>query len=212
MGSPSKEKDHRNDEKQVNVQISNGFWMARTECTQEQWKSVMGSNPSRLTWSRDLPVDTVSWDAAQAFIVKLNELRPLKGWRWVLPTEAQWEYACRAGTQTAFAFGDTLPASQANFGGRRRTTDPVATHGVNAWGLYDMHGNVWEWCADWYAKKLPGGEDPVGPSIGTYRVVRGGCWGHQSADCRSACRSWSYGPDFHCDFLGFRVAVVSTER
>jgi len=143
-----------------------------------------------------------------------------EGWVYTLPTEAQWEYACRAGTTTATAFGDSLSSKQANFNGDYpyggaskgpnlgRTTD-VGSYPANAWGFHDMHGNVWEWCSDWYGDYPDGSaSDPVGPSAGSDRVLRGGRWDFHGQNCRSANR-YRYGPDFRRYDLGFRVGFSS---
>jgi formylglycine-generating enzyme required for sulfatase activity len=222
MGSPKSEKDRQDDEHQVLVRLTQGFWLAETECTQGQWQAVMGSNPSDFKGPK-LPVETVSWDDAQEFIAKMNGLKVLPtDWKWALPTEAQWEYACRAGTPTAFAFGDSLSSRQANFNGNypygggakgpylKQTVD-VGSYPANGWGLHDMHGNVWERCADWYGEKLRGGVDPTGVSTGTDRVFRGGGWYFIGGGCRSAYRSGDP-PDSRGYDLGFRLAAVPAGR
>lgn len=220
MGSPAGEADRSDYEAQVQVRLSKGYWMAATECTQGQWSAVMGSNPSHFTGSKDLPVEMVSWEDCQSFITKLNSSAGLPtGLKFALPTEAQWEYACRAGTESVFSFGDTLTSSQANFDGnypygstRKGTflekTSKAGSYSANAWGLYDMHGNVWEWCQDaWDAiSKLPGGTDPLGTS-GSYRVDRGGGWGDYGHFCRSSYRNW-YDPGERSSFQGFRPVAV----
>jgi formylglycine-generating enzyme required for sulfatase activity len=189
--------------------------MATTEVTQKQWEAVMGDNPSFCVGD-DLPVETVTWEQAAEFCRKLS----LKeGGKYRLPTEAQWEYACRAGTTTPFCTGATISTDQANYdgnhtyaGGRkgefREATTAAGSFAPNGWGLHDMHGNVWEWCADWYSE-YPQGDvtDPTGPASGDRRVSRGGCWVNFPAVCRSANRagvvplSWN----FH---TGFRVVRV----
>jgi formylglycine-generating enzyme required for sulfatase activity/serine/threonine protein kinase len=216
MGSPAEEKDRSRNENQVQVRISQGFWMGQTEVRQGQWKSVMGSNPSNVKGD-NLPVEQVSWEDVQAFIVKLNQSTPLQeGWRYALPTEAQWEYACRAGTSTAFGFGKSLSSREANFDGDSPQpylgkTSAVASYKPNGWGLHDMHGNVWEWCADlhgvWIGERLVGGTDPVGTSTGSNRVLRGGSWSSNGCNCRSAFRYW-LDPGLRDIHLGFRLAVV----
>ena len=168
MGSsPDEAKTKRYDETQHQVTLSHGFWMLETEVTQKMWESVMKTNPSKFK-SIKLPVEQVSWNDCQEYIKKLNDLGVApKGYRFSLPTEAQWEYACRAGTTTAYHFGDTLTKEQANFSesvGVGRTSD-VGSYPANAWGLYDMHGNVWEWCLDRYGDYPSGAvTDPVGSS------------------------------------------------
>lgn len=220
MGSPAGEEDRSEDENQVEVTLSKGFWMARTECTQAQWEKVMGDNPSEFQGA-DLPVEQVSWDDVQKWLAKMNSDQPLpEGWKWVLPSEAQWEYACRAGTKTVFAFGDSLSSEQANFNGEYpyggaaeakylEKTAKVGSYGANEWGMYDMHGNVWEWCADGYAESLKGGRDPMGSEGGSYRVIRGGGWFGNAIGCRSADRN-GYAPTDRSDDLGLRVALSST--
>jgi formylglycine-generating enzyme required for sulfatase activity len=221
MGSPTSEKDRSDVEDQVQVRISKGFWMGQTEVTQGQWAALMGSNPSNFK-GNDLPVESVSWNDAQAFITKLNQSVPLPaGWKYALPTEAQWEYACRAGTESVFSFGDRLNGTQANCNGNfpygmsgkgpsLGRTYVVGNYAPNAWGLYDMHGNVWEWCADWYGEKLPGGSDPVGARSGADRVIRGGSWKFLASFCRAAFRHYNI-PSILSDNLGFRLAIVPSK-
>jgi formylglycine-generating enzyme required for sulfatase activity len=211
MGSPETENERWNDdEDQVHVTLTKGFWMAKTEVTQAQWRAVMGKNPSHFKGD-DLPVETVSWDDAQEFIKKVNGSGEIpEGGKVCLPTEAQWEYACRAGEKGPFSGGtlDQVAWYNENSGGK---THPVGTKKSNAWGLHDMHGNVWEWCADWYDDSLRGGTDPSGPSSGVYRVYRGGSWGGLAARCRAAYRL-RYSPDFRYYYLGFRPALVPSEK
>jgi formylglycine-generating enzyme required for sulfatase activity len=208
MGSPPDEMDRQRNENQVKVQLSKGFWLAQTECTQAQWVPVMGSNPSYFKGD-DLPVEKVSWEVVQQFITKLNEAKILPaGWKAALPTEAQWEYACRAGTKTAYGFGKTLTAKQANVAFALKKTKAVASYAANPWGLHDMHGNLWEWCGDWLGEKLPGGTDPTGAPSGTARVDRGGAWGDRPSNCRSALRGGCY-PGTDVNSLGFRVALIA---
>ncbi len=215
MGSPQDEEWHRPDEVLHRVTLTKGFYMGATEVTQGHWKAVMGKNPSFFTGD-DLPVETVTWDQAAEFCRKLSE-KEQKPYR--LATEAEWEYACRAGTTTPFHTGEMISPDQANYdgnrtyaGGRkgvfRESTAKAGSLPPNPWGLHEMHGNVWEWCADWYAE-YPKGEatDPAGPANGDRRIFRGGCWINFPAVCRSANRakvapvSWN----FH---LGFRVVRV----
>jgi formylglycine-generating enzyme required for sulfatase activity len=212
MGSPPAEEWHREDEVLHRVTLSKAFYMGTTEVTQEQWKALMDENPS-FCIGDELPVETVTWKQASEFCHKLSEK---EGKVYRLPTEAEWEYACRAGTSTPFHTGKTIRPDQANYDGTqtyaggpqgafREETTKAGQFAPNAWGLHDMHGNVWEWCSDWYAK-YPAGEftDPTGPAQGDRRVIRGGCWVNFPAVCRSANRghvpplSWN----FH---LGFRV-------
>jgi formylglycine-generating enzyme required for sulfatase activity len=219
MGSPASEADRSEDEQQVRVTLSHSYWMGRTEVTQAQWSAVMGSNPSNFKGDK-LPVETISWSDADVFVKKLNAQVPLPGgWVWALPTETEWEYACRAGTTTATAFGSSLSSEQASFHGAypygsaskgrylEKTCD-VASYSANEWGLHDMHGNVWEWCADAWdgTSKLPGGTDPRG-SAGSSRVIRGGSWFSGGHGCRLARRSWN-DPGNSGNDLGVRVAAV----
>jgi formylglycine-generating enzyme required for sulfatase activity len=217
MGSPDSETGHDDDEKQARVTLT-GFWMAETECTQAQWQAVMSSNPSKFK-GQQLPVETVSWEDVGAWVTKAgSSARVPSGWRLALPTEAQWEYACRAGTTTAFSFGDKLNGKEANCDGTvpygttakgtyLQKTCEVRSYRANAWGLHEMHGNVWEWCADWYGETLAGGTDPAGPTTGVLRVLRGGSCGGDAAGCRAAHRGGLVPGFRNCD-LGFRPALV----
>ena len=213
MGSPAHEKGRGGDETQRQVTLSHGFWMLETEVTQDMWESVMSNNPSRFR-GRKLPVETVPWNDCQEYIQKLNVLLAgtpgaPRGYRFSLPTEAQWEYACRAGTTTAFHFGDTLDRNRANFIATR--TADVGSYPANAWGLHDMHGNVWEWCLDWYGP-YPWGNamDPVGTSSGSTRVFRGGGWFSDVDLCRSATRR-SREPSIRNSSYGIRLSLIRAE-
>ncbi len=193
------------------VTISKGYYLGKYEVTQAQWEAVMGTNPSK--WKGpELPVEQVSWDDCQGFLKKLSEKAKiqLKGRMAALPTEAQWEYACRAGTKTRWSFGEKDAgigeyAWHGDNGGGQ--THPVGQTKPNAWGLYDLHGNVWEWCQDW---AVPYGKDnavdPAGPASGDKRGLRGGCWGNNALECRSAIRI-SYPPASRNHFNGFRAAL-----
>jgi formylglycine-generating enzyme required for sulfatase activity len=206
MGSASSEVDRSSDERQVEVSLSQPFWLAKTEVTQAQWEAVMGSNPSRLK-GPNLPVENVSWEDAQAYLTKLNEKGVLPdGWKFALPTEAQWEYACRAGEKGPYS-GGTLDEVGWYGDNSGNQTHEVGQKKPNAWGLHDMHGNVWEWCADWYEDTLKGGADPAGPSSGVHRVRRGGSWGYDASFCRAADRRRDY-PGNRGNVLGFRPALV----
>jgi len=215
MGSPSSEKKRDSDERQHEVTLTKGFYMQATEVTQGQWHAIMGKNPSLFKNCGDnCPVEEVSWNDVQDFIRKLNQKEGANKYR--LPTEAEWEYACRAGSTTAFANGGiielkcghdpNLDAMGWYCGNSGRKTHPVAHKNPNAWGLYDMHGNVWEWCQDWKGG-YPSGQvtDPKGPSSGKYRVLRGGGWNDSARICRSANR-FRRSPDNRSYYLGFRVA------
>jgi formylglycine-generating enzyme required for sulfatase activity len=213
MGSPGKEKGRGDDEHHRKVTISKGFFMGAHLVTQEQWKAVMGDNPSEFKGEKNLPVDNVSWHDCQAFLKKLTE-KDKKPYR--LPTEAEWEYACRAGTTTPFHCGDTLATDRANYNGNflygngkkglyREKTTSVAVFPANAWGLHDMHGNLWQWCNDWHAgysaKDLT---DPQGPKTGKNRILRGGAWGSHPVYCRAANRNFA-DPAQRTEYYGVRV-------
>jgi len=215
MGSSGDEPGRHPDEVQHRVVISRGFYMSATEVTQGQWQRVMGSNPSQFDACGDrCPVETVSWEQAHEFIRALNDRK--ENGRYRLPTEAEWEYACRSRTASAFAFGDCLSPDLANYDGThvisgcpegvyRKRTVPVGSYPANAWGLYDMHGNVWEWCQDWYARGSGRtAVDPSGPAGGKYRVIRGGGWDFFDHDCRSANRDRS-APNLGLPYIGFRL-------
>ena len=199
MGSPKSEVEREDDETQHRVILTQGYWLADTACTQALWQAVMGDNPSAFK-GEEQPVENVSWDDAQRFIERLNGLVPGNGFR--LPTEAEWEYACRAGTTTAFWFGDQIKQEQVNYEGGQ--TVAVKAFPCNDWGLYQMHGNVWEWCQDWF------GEYPVVTMInpigfdGVKRVLRGGGWFGLGRDARSASRIGDLG--FRYPYFGFRLA------
>jgi formylglycine-generating enzyme required for sulfatase activity len=210
MGSPDSEKDRFSREgPQHRVRITKGFYMTVTEVTQAQWKAVMGNNPSNFK-DDDLPVAQVSWDYAVEFCSRLSQ-KEGKGYR--LPTEAEWEYACRAGTTTRFYFGDndSMLSDYAWYYENTGTkTLPVGKKKPNSFGLYDMHGNVSEWCSDWYDEDYYSQspvDDPKGPSTGQYRVIRGGSWNYLPRLSRSANRIGRL-PD-HSDYgFGFRVVVL----
>lgn len=210
MGSPKEEKKRDDDETQHKVTLTKGFYMGVYAVTQEQWQDVMGNNPSYFKGEKNLPLESVSWDGCQTFIKKLRE-KEKKAYR--LPTEAEWEYCCRAGTKTAFHFGGTISTDQANYDGRfdrkmgmfRDRTTPVGSFPANAWGLYDMHGNVYQWCHDWYGD-YPKNDvvDPQGAENGEVRVLRGGSWYGTSESCRSAFRSKT-DPSYRANDFGVRV-------
>jgi formylglycine-generating enzyme required for sulfatase activity len=172
------------------VQITKSFEMGRYEVTQAQWQGVMGSQPSYFKGS-DLPVEQVTWGAAQSFLAKLNAFSD--GYRYRLPTEAEWEYAARAGTTGPYYGNLDAIAWYYNIGGQ---THPVGQKPPNAWGLYDMLGNVWEWCQDWYGS-YPSGTviDPTGPSSGSSRILRGGSWNFPQSYLRVSCRYTRSSPD-----------------
>ena len=232
MGSPTNEPALGTDETQHTVTLTKGFCMGKYEVTQAEYLAVMGNNPSYFQGG-NLPVEKVTWYDAVAYCVALTARersagRLPAGYGYRLPTESEWEYACRAGTTTAFHYGAALRSGMANFDGRYeyppcggttyycynpsgtylgRTTS-VGSYAPNAWGLYDMHGNVWEWCQDWYGT-YPGGSvsDPQGAPTGSYRVLRGGLWYGYAGDCRSAIRYSNY-PTGRGYIIGFRVALA----
>jgi formylglycine-generating enzyme required for sulfatase activity len=215
MGSPESEPERMKEwEHQHPVTLTKGYWLGETACTQELWEAVMGNNPSGFK-GKSRPVETVSWDDCMEFIRRLNGLHP--GLDLRLPTEAEWEYACRAGTKTPFSFGKNITPDQVNYNGNypykggkkgkfREETVDVKLLPVNPWGLYEMHGNVWEWCSDWYGD-YPDGEviDPKGPDSGGNRVMRGGSWDYYGRIVRSAGRS-GFEPGDRVDNIGFRLA------
>jgi formylglycine-generating enzyme required for sulfatase activity len=230
MGSPASEPGRRDDEAQVEVTLSRGFWIGENEVTQGQWRRVVGEQHRELLVGRgdDFPVYWVSFDDAEQFCRCLTaacraDASIPADWEFRLPTEAQWEYACRAGTTTAFAFGPELSLAQANFGRWEEgsnespvpSAEPVGSYPPNAWGVRDMHGNEFEWCRDWYHRVLPGGTDPDLSDVkgepnrdGTWsRVRRGGAWTDQSWACRSAFRL-RFEPDRSANHIGFRVVLV----
>lgn len=219
MGSPEREDGREeNETQQHEVTISKDYYLGVYEVTQAQYEKVIGKNPSHFQGAivgnenADLPVDYVSWDDAVAFCKKLSDLPEEKkaGRVYRLPTEAQWEYACRAGSKTAYSFDDEEGLLPEHGWFNRNSSNRTHTVGLlepNAWGLYDMHGNVWEWCSDWYEEYPKGAvSDPTGPKKGSLRVIRDGSWHDLAANCRSAIRYW-YTPDVRSINLGFRVAL-----
>ncbi|MDB6038588.1 MAG: hypothetical protein JWM99_2429 [Verrucomicrobiales bacterium] len=226
MGSPVVEAGRSNDEgPQTDVTISRGFWLGIFPVTQGEWKTVaedvrgMKAEPSffRGNW---LPVEQISWNDCQEWLRAVNTLEergnrlPL-GFRYRLPTEAEWEFACRAGSSTCFHFGDVdgqLGDYAWYSGNSKGQTHSVGEKKTNGWGFYDMHGNVWEWCEDRYGGPLPGGSvtDPKGPVFGANRVFRGGSWGMVPSRCRSAYRVWNK-PGYRDYTLGFRAALAPAD-
>jgi formylglycine-generating enzyme required for sulfatase activity len=194
---------------QHQVKISQPFYLGKYEVTQAQWTAVMGNNPSRFK-GRSNPVEQVSWDDAQRFIEQLNAREGHNRYR--LPTEAEWEYAARAGTTGAYSFGDDGHLGRYGWHGEdwdSGSTHPAGQKQPNTWGLYDMHGNVWEWVRDWYSEEYyhrSPSTDPAGPWSGSYRVLRGGAWYCKARDCRSAYRG-AFAPGNRFDYLGFRLAL-----
>lgn len=185
------------------VTISQGFWMGKYEVTQEEWAAVMDFNPSELTGNDRLPVETVNWNDCQAFIKQLNEDHGEEMYR--MPTEAEWEYACRAGTKTPYHFGHTLETTQANRYGGPDKTVAVGSYPPNAWNLHDMHGNVEEWCQDWYGEYTEDDQtDPKGPAKGESRVIRGGSWRNSHIFHRVSFRNGN-DPEFRHAGIGIRL-------
>jgi len=207
MGLPTR-RTGRSDERSLHtVHITQPFYLGKYEVTQGQWRAVLGNNPSHFADCGDTcPVENVSWEDAQAFIAALNVREGITAYR--LPTEAEWEYATRAGTRTAYSFGNR-PRQLGAYAWYRDnsdgTTHPVGSKRPNDWGLYDLHGNVWEWVADWYGD-YPSARvtDPQGPSSGTRRIIRGGGWGYDAPDCRSGSRGIGP-PDSRSGSVGFRL-------
>jgi formylglycine-generating enzyme required for sulfatase activity len=191
------------------VAITKAFYISKCEVTQEQWEALMGGNPSSHKDAKN-PVETVSWGDCQNFLSKLQE--KANGMDVRLPTSAEWEYACRAGSKTEFCYGnEEIQLSQYGWwmGNSDNATHPVGAKKANAWGLYDMHGNVWEWCSDWDGE--PDGfaakNDPAGPPEGTARTRRGGSFDNEAGECRS-CSRIGLGPDDRASDVGFRVVVA----
>jgi formylglycine-generating enzyme required for sulfatase activity len=244
MGSPSNEPQRSSDETQHKVTI-NSFYMGKFEVTQKEYQEVMGTNPSKFKGD-NLPVEQISWYDAIEYCNRRSQREGLSPaytidksrsdpnnksesdtFRWVvswnrnangyrLPTEAEWEYACRAGTTTPFNTGNNITTSNANYDGNypynnnakgeyRGKTSPAGSFAPNPWGLYDMHGNVFELCWDWYGNYTSGAQtDPVGTSSGSGRVIRGGSWDDGGRDISSASRYY-FGPDDRSDCVGFRL-------
>lgn len=201
MGSPKDEAGRWPDEAQHEVRLTRGFFIGKYPVTQTQWTAVMGNNPSFFNGPAR-PVEYVSWHDCQAFCTRLNDQLP--GHKFDLPTEAQWEYACRAGTKGPYAGELDYMAWYDGEG-----THPVGEKRPNAWGLYDMHGNVWEWCRDWYQEDLGTSAvtDPAGPDSGSSRVLRGACWYTPARGCRSAFRYYR-DPSWRSSYVGFRLVMT----
>jgi formylglycine-generating enzyme required for sulfatase activity len=205
MGSPASEVGRKDNETQHEVTLTKPFYMGKYEVTQEQWQAVMGNNPSVKTKGARLPLTDISWNDCQEFIKKLNA-KTKGGYR--LPTEAEWEYACRAGTVTAYSYGDGITKSDVNYRKGAVSITAVGSYRANAFGLYDMHGNVDEWCEDWYGV-FPAGSvmDPKGPGTGDQKVLRGGCLSGGASEVRSSSRDFALPitrvPSFG---TGFRLA------
>ncbi|HLK14656.1 MAG TPA: formylglycine-generating enzyme family protein [Fimbriimonadaceae bacterium] len=229
MGSPPGEPNRRTiegqNEAQVEVTLTHGFWIGQNDVTQGQWKQAMGALPGDTSAGAggDFPVYNVDYEEAQRFCRRITEAAHASGalpgnWVFDLPTEAQWEYACRAGTKTATPFGSSLSSGQANFNGGLPyngaakgpfldRVSKVGSYPANAWHIYDMAGNVWQWCRDLAGETLPGGTDPLDLRSGSAsHVRRGGCWDDPGWACRSACRS-AFEASRRATHIGFRVVL-----
>jgi len=220
MGAAKEEKGQRpwlGKETQHRVTLSKGFWLADTTVDQEMWHAVMGVSPSGFVGDRH-PVERISWHHAQTFVQRLN--RRISDLHTRLPSEAEWEYACRAGTTSPFSFGPDISSELVNYNGKypycpagqeemyRKRTVAVKRFSCNTWGLYEMHGNVQEWCQDYWQPDLgpQPAVDPQGPKKGTCRIVRGGSWVSDACFVRSACRD-RYPPDYCFGSVGMRLAI-----
>ena len=214
MGSPEDEVGRYDNETQHQVNLTQGYWLADTTCKQALWQIAMGKNPSRFEGA-SRPVENVNWEDVQRFLQRINRFYPELKSR--LPTEAEWENACRAGTETAFHFGFDIALDKVNYRGiwddynnwgegALQQTAEVKSYPPNVWGLYEMHGNVWEWCQDWdgdYSSESVA--DPQGPDTGVRRVLRGGSWIGRGGICRSAFRRNRVPSDRSLD-TSFRLA------
>jgi formylglycine-generating enzyme required for sulfatase activity len=228
MGSPEIEPGRKIDEIRHQVTLTQGYWMGKYEVPTAQWERIMGSQTAKSKKQKaDSPIEEVSWSDVQVFLEKLNE-RELKakrlpeGYRYLLPTEAQWEYACRAGTDSAYSFGDSADdlgdyawhydnSATGFLFGKKRHLHPVGKKSPNPWGLHDMHGNVYEWCHDWYVGYTSDPTiDPAGPDNGAFRVFRGGSWYVGPEDCRSAIRR-RHSPTYQVHSIGFRLSLRVSE-
>jgi formylglycine-generating enzyme required for sulfatase activity len=220
MGSPDTEPERFENEVLHEVELTRGYWLADTACTQELYEAVRGCNPS-IFKGKELPVEMVTWYDSMGFLTTLNYM--VSNLNADLPTEARWEYACRAGTSTPFSFGNNISTDKANYNGNwpynngtkgiyREETIEVKDLGPNQWGLYQMHGNVGEWCKDWYGD-YPNGpiKDPLGPNRGMCRVLRGGSWFSFARYCRSDYRCYS-DPVYRDYGSGFRFVVGGSSR
>jgi len=232
MGSPTTEAGRQADrENEHNVSLTQGFYLGKYEVTQAQYEAVMTGNtdslsatPSQWPNNPNRPVEKVSWDDAQVFLTRLNQQQAGNlpaGWSYVLPTESQWEYACRAGTTTAYSWGNDINSTRANYnwdGGANsgidfKQTRDVGLYAANPWGFFDMHGNVWEWTTDWYQAAYPTGNpvvDPTGSASGSARVARGGSWDNGVSALRSAWRHYTP-PGNRLHSIGFRVGFQKSQ-
>lgn len=223
MGSPTTETGRGTNETEHNVTLTKGFYLGKYEVTQAQYEAVMTGNSNNLSstpsqWPNNpnRPVEKVSWADIQIFLSRLNTLQSKNipaGWAYVLPTESEWEYACRAGTTTVYSWGININASHANYevSGLSQTSD-VGQYSANSWGFFDMHGNVWEWTADWLEDSYPSGSaiNPTGPSSGTNRIIRGGSWYNIASYLRSAARFGNVTSHRDSD-RGFRIGLKRSQ-
>lgn len=220
LGSPNSEPDRETDEgPQTQVFFTRSFFMSKTEVSQRNYLDVVSNNPSYFTGNNSRPVEQVSWTDATNYCALLTARERQAGridyqWHYRLPTEAEWEYACRAGSTTRYSFGDDLTeirlGNYAWFDANASASPQIVASKIpNPWGLFDMHGNLWEWCADWYAASYPGGPrtHPTGPQTGTYKVLRGGAYNSNRLLCRSANRHYA-SPSERLPNIGFRIVLA----
>jgi len=227
MGSPENEQSRVEDEQQVSVTLTQGFWLGKYPVTQWEWDHVMGTTPwieqEYVQEGSENPAVYLSWDDAQEYLPRLADSGRLagqvpSGWEYRLPTEAQWEYACRAGTSTAFYFGNDVSLLD-EYGWHfdnawtsgEQFPHPVGQKLGNAWGVHDLHGNVWEWCQDWSGEQPLGGINPTGPTEGELRILRGGSWSDDGQYCRSAFR-YVDEPDYNLNNYGLRLVLVPASK
>ena len=227
MGSPLNETDRDSTEGQVEVKLTEGFWLGQTEITQGQWTLLTGMSPwrgkSNVREGKNYAASFISWEDANSFVEKLNSKEHGSGslpndWEYSMPTEAQWEYACRGGKKSAFRFGDDPSefdiygwSAENAFEKGERYSHEVGKKRPNEFGLHDMHGNVWEWCKDNFGAKRSGGTNPIIDNGQPLRVNRGGGWNFATKCCRSASRI-SDAPDSRYNNLGFRIALVRSSK
>ncbi len=209
MGATSEQgSDAYDDEKPAHQVTLSSYYIGKTEVTQELWQAVMGSNPSKFSGT-NLPVEKVSWEDCQSFVIKLNELT---GKNFRLPTEAEWEYAARGGNKSngfKFSGGNNIAEVAWYSENGNKISHPVATKAPNELGIYDMSGNVWEWCSDWYSSSYytsSSQTNPTGPNSGSYRVYRGGSWSGNDRYCRVSHRDSNY-PSYRFNYVGLRLAL-----
>jgi sulfatase modifying factor 1 len=227
MGSPTDEPGHRSEEKQTEVELTQGFWIQQYELTQENWNSIArrrpweDADPYRYRTGSQLPADYIDWYEAMSYCQMLTDLEReeggiVEGQRFQLPTEAQWEYACRAGTTTAFSFGNDISVLKDHAWFLDNTWDAgegwpheAGTRKPNGWGIHDMHGNVWEWCVDRFVVNPPGGINPYTVGSGrSQRTCRGGCWNTPPESLRSAARGELSSTGVRFSGIGFRMVLV----